>query len=632
MSLSSKVTDYDAGTGKPATTVGIIDLRILATTDLHGHLRGYDYSSGKTSHGIGLSRIATLIEEARVEQNNTMLFDNGDFLQGTQLVDFWARERIWAKNDVHPMITAMNALRYDAHTLGNHEFNFGIPYLERILQDADFPTVLANITATDESLPSILPWTILRRTFVDRSGTSQHVNIGIIGFLPPQTITWDSKIRDRQITGQDLIRSAEHFIPKMIDAGADVIIALAHTGIETTPSAYGKTHGENVGVQLAHLPGIDAMICGHSHLIFPDPARNTPDRKINTEQGTIDGTVSIMPGHHGSHLGIADLVLKRNNFGRWRPINGKGSLRHALAPEHSDIIALSAHAHGEITAHLEQTLGDISVPINSFFGLVAPTPAIDIVAKVQASCAQKHLAQTPDSALPLLSVVSLAKTGGRSGPNHFIDIPAGPLTLRNVMDLYAFPDIVSALRVTGAEIVEWLEHAAGIFNQIKPEQRDAPLLNPDFPSYNFDVMTGLRYEIDITRPPRYHPHGALANRNSNRIRSITHNGTPITADQVFMVATNNFRSSGVSGFPLVRAEPIMFEKADLRMLLHQQAKTDRMLPIDAARTWHFTPIPGATTWFDTAPAARNRLHEAIGIRIEEIGLSSQGFLRVRLHM
>ncbi|MFT3690188.1 bifunctional 2',3'-cyclic-nucleotide 2'-phosphodiesterase/3'-nucleotidase [Paenirhodobacter sp.] len=496
--------------GQPPATrhdgEGTVALRVMATTDLHGFLLGYDYTRNRPSPDTGLSRVASLIARARAEAPNCLLFDNGDFLQGSLLADFWGQRRGIHCGETHPMIAAMNALGYDAGTPGNHEFNFGLDYLHRVLRDAQFPFVCAN--ALWEGAGHMLPpWIILEREVTDEAGLPQRLRIGVIGFLPPQTVNWDRVHLAGSVTTLGIVEAARLEVPRLRAAGADVVIALAHTGLGDAGD-----DPEHVGRKLAAVEGIDALVCGHSHIAFPPPGDDP-------ERGNINGKPVILPGRWGSHLGVMDLTLRRRDNGGWRVEGANSTLRPVAqragpgrftcqTEEDPRIVALGAEPHAEIMAELSRVLSRCATPLQSFFSMVAPDAALHLIAEAKAAHVRRALAGQPEADLPLLCAVTPMKCGARGGPDHFIDIPPGPLRVRHVLDLYAFPNTVTAVRLTGAQITEWLERAAAAFLQVAPGGTGQPLLNPAFPSYNFDIFHGLTYEIDPSQPARYNAHGA----------------------------------------------------------------------------------------------------------------------------
>lgn len=622
----------------PAARHGTVALRIMATTDLHGFLLGYDYTRDRPSPDTGLSRVASLINQARTEARNCLLFDNGDFLQGSLLVDFWGQRRGIHCGEVHPMIAAMNALNYDAGTLGNHEFNFGLPFLHRVLRDADFPFVCSNAQRNhpDGMRPMLPPWTILEREVIDEAGLPHVLRIGVIGFLPPQTVNWDRMHLAGSIVTRSILDAARTEVPRLRAAGADIVIALAHTGLGDTADA-GVDDPEHAGLQLTEIDGIDALVCGHSHMAFPAPGGGA-----DPEHGRINGKPVILPGRWGSHLGLMDLVLKRRPDGVWRVEGARSELRPVarrtgpdrfshLAEEDPRIVSLGATAHAEIMAELSRVLSHSTAPLQSFFSMVAPDAALHLIAAAKVAHVRRALQGRPEADLPVLAAVTPMKCGARGGPDHFIDIPPGPLMVRHVLDLYTYPNTVTAVRLSGGQIADWLERTAAAFLQISADTPVQPLLNPAFPSYNFDVIHGLTYEIDPSRPARHAADGTLVAPDSHRIRNLRHEGRPVRPDDAFVVVTNTFRSSGTGCFPIGDAPEIDLDRRMVAWdVLQEEAQRHPVVRPSARQVWRFAPLPGRSAWFDTSPRARDRLSEAQGVRLREMGLTEAGFLRIRI--
>jgi len=221
-------------TKSPSKTSGAsatLHLRLLETTDVHANLLPYDYFTNRPVADYGLARTATLIQAARAEHKNVLLFDNGDYLQGTPLSDLAAAAATPRNTIKHPVITAMNALNYDAATVGNHEFNFGLDLLQRCLRSATFPVICANLLHIDgpgQLSPLFPPYLILKRELHDSTGAVHHLKIGVIGLTPPQATTWDQYHLQGRVESRDMIETAEQVIRDARAAGADLIVALAH--------------------------------------------------------------------------------------------------------------------------------------------------------------------------------------------------------------------------------------------------------------------------------------------------------------------------------------------------------------------------------------------------------------------
>ena len=308
-------------------TQGIVELRILETTDLHADLINYDYYQTKVDHRVGLVKTASLIREARKEVKNSLLFDDGDHLKGNPLGEYLARIRGMRKGKIHPVYRAFNYLQYDAIAIGNHEFNYGLPFLNKALKGAKMPVINANVYSAKTNKPYFTPYIILTRKVVDQSGKHHILRIGVISFMPTHIMKWDKANLEGKVYAKPMVETAKEFVTKIKQEGADIIIALAHTGISSEPY---KPDTENAVYYLTQIPEIDVVLAGHSHSVFPGPVYSQLPN-TNMDNGTINGKPVVMAGAFGSRLGIVDLRLK-HRFNKWKIIEGF-SLTRPIADE-----------------------------------------------------------------------------------------------------------------------------------------------------------------------------------------------------------------------------------------------------------------------------------------------------------
>ncbi|MCG8422831.1 MAG: bifunctional 2',3'-cyclic-nucleotide 2'-phosphodiesterase/3'-nucleotidase [Proteobacteria bacterium] len=536
-----------------------IELRILETTDIHVYISDYDYYRDSDSITVGLARTASLIRDARNEVPNSVLVDNGDLIQGNPLGDYM-NERGLAPGDVHPVYKAMNLLDYDVGNIGNHEFNYGLDFLRETLGGAAFPHVSANVFYDDKDaddsndVPYFNQYIIKDKQFVDTNGNRHAFKIGYIGFVPPQIMTWDRANLVDKVIAKDMVDVALDTVPLMETQGVDLIVAIPHSGLHT--SAKDELE-EDAAYYLAGVSGIDVITFGHSHRVFPGPDYQGL-AGVDIEKGTVRGVPAVMAGFWGSHLGIVDLTLQLIDD-EWTVIDSRSQARPIAERKDNQTVAIVdaetairdaiGAEHQATLQWINQPLGEISAPINSFFALVQDDPSIQIVTESQRLYVENLIQGGDLDGIPVLSAGAPFKAGYGSTENY-TDIPKGVVSMRNMADLYLYPNTLQVVRINGRQVRNWLERSAGAFNQIDPNSdAEQPLLNPDFPSYNFDVIDGVDYDIDITQPSRYDSDGNLLNANVNRIKNLRYNDQPVTDEQIFLVATNNYRAGGAAAFP-----------------------------------------------------------------------------------
>jgi 2',3'-cyclic-nucleotide 2'-phosphodiesterase / 3'-nucleotidase len=614
----------------------ITSLRLIATSDLHASLMPYDYRANRPNASLGLGAISQQIAEARGEMQNCLLFDNGDFLQGNPLADFAANTR---RRRAHPVITAFNTLGYDAVTLGNHEFDYGLQFLTQALADARFPVVSANVVtrlgtspARDETF--VPPFTILRRQVFDHAGQAHLLRIGVIGFAPPQIEEWDRDSLHGKVRTRDILAAARAWLPRLRARGADIIVALAHTGIGAAEPEDGT---ENAATALAALAEIDAVIAGHSHLAFPGPGF-VASTEIDPVNGRLAGKPAVMPGHSGSHVGIIDLDLERCNSGgrSWRVLAATARLGQRSVGTHPTTSVLNqvlAPDHRAALAWSRRQLGETAVPLHSHFATITASAALELVAAAKSDHVRAALAGTSWAGLPLISSASPYRVGGRGGPLNFTEIQAGPLRMRNLSDLYPFPNTVVTLLLTGAEVADWLERAAALFRQVTPGATDAPLHDETIPSFMFDVIPELSYAIDLSQPARFDGDGRLASPESRRITGLRYADRPVESSDEFLLVTNNHRAGRARLQDRNSDHQVVFtDGARVQSVIANYVQRKGRVGSPPRRNWHFLPMPGTTVSFATGCAAEAHLDEIAAFRPHCLGKDREGFTHYRLHL
>ncbi|HAS6183165.1 TPA: 2',3'-cyclic-nucleotide 2'-phosphodiesterase [Vibrio vulnificus] len=592
-----------------------IKLRIIETTDIHTNVMDYDYYKDKPSQQIGLTRAATLVKQARGEVVNSVLVDNGDLIQGSPMGDYMAAKGIKA-GEVHPVYKAMNQLSYDVGNIGNHEFNYGLEFLAETINDADFPYVSANVFDKKTGKHYFKPYIIKDHTFKDVNGEEHTIKVGYIGFVPPQIMVWDKKNLEGKVFAKDIKETAEELVPQMKKEGADVIVAIPHSGVSSDPYKIGA---ENSVYYLSEVDGIDAIAFGHSHAVFPGKGFDNI-QGVDNQAGTINGVAAVMPGRWGSHVGIIDLELQQKQ-GKWtvvkgqteaRPIFDKTTKKPLVDADAAMVKTLEAD-HKGTREFVNQPIGKANDVMYSFLALVQDDPTVQIVNLAQKDYVERFIQGDPDLAgLPVLSAAAPFKAGGRKNdPANFTEVESGQLTFRNAADLYLYPNTLVAMKVTGHEVKEWLECSAGQFKQIDVSST-APqsLIDWDgFRTYNFDVIDGVNYQIDVTKPAKYDGDCKVINADSERVIGLTYQGKPIDVKQTFIIATNNYRAYS-NKFPGTGSEFVAFDSPDenrtvVANYISRVSQEKGEVTPSADNNWTFAPIKSDKALdirFETSPS------------------------------
>lgn len=580
-------------------------LKILATTDLHAHVTNYDYYRDEVLADFGLIGLADVIQELRANHPNTLLIDNGDFLQGNPIGNYL---RDYSLEKMHPIVRIMNELKYDVGTLGNHEFDFGIEFLEKMMSDIQYPIVNANIV-DDHNQPWIQPYVILDKAISLDSGEVKMIKIGVIGALPPQVTMWNHKVfadyaKDHEeLYVEDIIETITLTIPKIKVEGADLIIVLAHSGFATRSYELGA---ENVIQFLAEIKDIDAIIAGHAHSTFPDNEHHF-DLPI------------VMAGSFGQYLGVIDFDLEYCDQ-KWCIIQGSASLIENQQREQfqSPLFRLIEPAYELAKERMNAPIGQNQTLFSSSLSLIQDDACTQLVADAQLWYA-KQLLQELDQAeyanLPLLSAVPAFKVGGRkNAPYDFTWIEQGVFTFKNVADLYPFNNQLALIKVTGKELKEWLECANSIYYQIHENDDEQYLINwHSHRGYNRDVIKGgLKYRVDARHPRRYNGDCVLVSLESERIYDLTYQDLPIADDAEFILATNQYRA--YSGkFPGSGEEKVITLSADeiptiIELYLQNMVQECGVVNVVAEQNWSLSMGKANNVIYETSPTSQDQYY------------------------
>ena len=613
-------------------------LRVLCTTDLHAHILPYDYYADAPSAQGGLAALADLIELQRAGAPQSVLLDVGDLLEGSPLSDYVAQDDL-LPGDVHPVIGALNTLGYDAATVGNHDFTYGLGFLLNAYGGAEFPVVLSNVDRVDRP-PSgetgtrhglFPPTAILERELRDPGGRPLPIRIGVIGFVPPQVMRWEAAELGGRAAAHDMVEAARHHVPQLRAAGADIVIALAHCGIGAAEPEPGAEHA---ALGIAAVSGVDVVLGGHAHGVFPQPRSREKPPCTDPQSGTLHGKPAIFAGFWGSHLGVLDLWLRRDSHGAWRVVDHRAAALAAppATPEthttaaRARVAAAVAEAHAGTIEFMRRPVGRGAQPFHTHFAQAAPSAALQLVADAQRAALGSVLDEI-SADLPLLSASAPFKAGGHYGAEYFSHVPAGPVALRDLADLYPYHNMLCAVEVTGAMLREWLERAVSVFNTLSPGSDGAPLLAEGYPAYSFDVIDGLSYRIDLSQPAAFDPKGhPLA--PGRRIVELRHARGDVGPGDRFLVATNSHRLAatglfqGFAGFG--RAERTTMP---VRRALERYFRAQSSVAVHRLADWGFAPMPAPTrARFLSGPKSAEFIDEVAPLGILPQGRADGGYL------
>jgi 2',3'-cyclic-nucleotide 2'-phosphodiesterase/3'-nucleotidase len=613
-------------------------LALLETTDLHATVLSYDYYKLKADPSMGLERTATLIKQARAEFPNNLLLDNGDALQGTALADYQALVAPVGCDQTLAIYKAMNLLRFDGAGVGNHEFNYGLAYLNQVTGshfDVDgvaadaprcagpaFPIVLANIYSARTRRPLFQPYRILTRrigaTGPDGKPLTATIKVGIIGFAPPAVLSWDKRWLDGKVYAEGVRETAQKYIPQMRAEGADLVVAVSHGGLDGAPYS---ARMDDANYYLSQVPGVDAMLIGHAHQQFPSATSKVPEFNlpgVDKAAGTVQGVPAVMASLWGKHLGVIGLHLtydgkawvvdKRRTTVEARAIQKEAAnADRSYAAADPAIAALVAAEHEATIRYVQTPVGTSDFRMTTYFADAGDISAIELVNQAQTAYVQDYVkANLPQYAgLPVLSMASPFKTGA-GGVGDYTDVKPGGLALNNAADLYLYPNALHAVKLNGAGLKAWLEKSAERFNRIDPASgAQQELVNVAFAGFNFDMLTSadVSYQIDVTKPA------------GQRIVGLHYKGAALSPSQEFLVATNNYRASGGGGFPGLDGGKTVLAAPDssrdvLIAYIQRQKKLTRVRN-GSTRSWRFAPVAtkGAVV-FHSAPGMMELAKEA----------------------
>lgn len=515
----------------PADTLTLV---IAGTTDVHGWLRGWDYYANAPDPARGLARAATIVDSLRTAHpGRVLLVDAGDDLQGTPINHVALRDTLLP----NPVAAAMNTMRYDAAVIGNHEFNFGVPYLDRVIGQAAFPFLAANVYRLDGT-PAYTPWVA-----VERGGA----RIAIVGATTPGSMIWDRDKLAGRLAVRDIVPAVRDAVGRARASGADAVVVVLHSGLSGAPSYDTAATGvgaENVTARVAReVPGIDLIVFGHSHRELAD--------------SVIGGALLTQPRNAAGSVSVSRLHLVRDDAAgtsRWRVAARDARVVPTRdRAEHPAVVAAVADAHARAVRYATEPVGSTPVAWRADSARVRDTPIIDLLLEVQRRAAGADLAATNAFSLD-----------AGLGP--------GPITMGDIARLYPYENnVLRAVRITGRQLREYLEFSARYFRE---DATGDSLVDPSIPGFNFDIVAGVEYVLDLTRPI------------GSRVTTLARAGRPVADTDTFTLAVHDYRQSGGGGYPVFRHAPLVSDRQQVirELLIEEVRRRGTIRPED-----YFTP-------------------------------------------
>jgi 2',3'-cyclic-nucleotide 2'-phosphodiesterase (5'-nucleotidase family) len=537
-----------------------LDLVVAATTDVHGRVRGWNYEANRADPVRGLARAATIVDSLRrAAPGRLILLDAGDLLQGNAFT--YVAARVAPATTPHPVVAAMNAMRYDAAAIGNHEFNYGVPFLDRVIREARFPFLAANAYHPDGGR-AYLSWTLVER---------RGARIGIVGATTPGSMVWDRDNLAGRVTIRDIIPELQSAVRDVRAAGASVVLVTVHSGLNE-PSSYDTVStgvpSENVAARIAHeVPGVDLVLYGHSHQQMADTV--------------INDVLLMQPKNWATSVAVAHLALVRQGTG-WRVAGRESQLVQAAGHAESPaVLAATEAAHRATLAWVNTPIGRTPVAWRADSARVVDTPLIDFILEVERRTAGTDLASTAAFSLDAA-------------------LDSGTITAARLQALYPYDNTLRAVRITGRQLREYLEQSARYY-------RTGPQgvsIDPGVPGFNFDIVSGVDYTLDVSRPV------------GQRVSRLERGGRLVQPTDSFTMALNNYRQTGGGGYAMLSGAPVVYDKQqEIRQLLVDEVRRKGTItPADYfTPNWRLEPASAVGTLYgEMRREAREDAHAAGG--------------------
>lgn len=502
-----------------------VTITILESADIHGHIYNWDFF-GNSEYDQGLVMVSTIVKEERAADPDLLLLDGGDTIQGTPLIYYYNTQK---KDETNPMAVVMNAMDYDAMTIGNHEYNYGQVVLDKFISECEFPVMSANIRNADGS-EKYIPYIIKE---------VKGVQVGILGLTTVGIPVWEKPEHIEGLRFDQAVETAQTYIPKMKEEGANVIVVLAHSGTHEEPAdtrednawktdyhdwvdkGYADVPDQNFIIKLSEaVPEIDVLLAGHAHALIPE--------------AFINGVLIVEPYRWGR--GVSKVTLQVDADGNVIEKKGEFLSAEGLTPD-PEIMDLAKEYQETAIAYINSKIGTATGDFpGGYAARWKDSPLPDFINAIQLKMAE-------EAGYP--ADISLAAIFNNTG-----QFKAGEVTMSDVYGVYQYDNTLYVMEVTGDILKRALEHDAKYWAEYDPNNPPATaedLVAGDVRDYNWDMYTGIEYKIDLTKPV------------GERVVELKYNGADVAPDQTFVLAVNNYRAGGGGGYSMFNEGNIIWK-------------------------------------------------------------------------
>ena len=470
-----------------------VNVKILGTSDVHGRVVPWSYASDTEDKSGSYAQLSTLINQRRKENKNVILVEVGDSIQDNS-IDLFALTLEEAKN--HPIPKVLNYMKYDVFVPGNHEFNFGMPVLNEILNDIKAKKLAANLYYKDGKR-YLQPTTIIQK---------DGVKIGIIGLTTPMSAKFEEdtgNLKDYKYVS--IIEETKKQVKNLKAKKVDAIVAVAHMGIEN------ENNIPETGLRdLANaVPEIDAIVAGHMH------------QDVKSE--TINGVLITEPHRYGTVLSEIDLKFDVNDKTKKVKLLGKTATTTPVKNLEADkkVEEIYKPYHERLREIANEKIGETEndmVPQGKIHG-VSISFAKDTGMSSFITDVEKYYSKA--------DVVSFAYD------YENVKLDKGDIKRKDIAYNYRYAGgDVSVYEMTGKQLKDYMEWAADYFDTIQKGDTNYRYNDVRGKSkyVTFDIFGGVSYKID------------LRNQKGNKIVDLKLvDGSKITPDMKLKVGMNSYR-------------------------------------------------------------------------------------------